>query len=326
MTEPRYLGFDVGGSTTVCVAGDASTVLGRGVAGPGNPTLVGVEGFRSAILEAAEAAQRELPPAPIAAVWMGVAGSERHGVRAELLAAARAALGVDRVEISHDAHLLLAAAGVDHGIGLVSGTGSSAYGRTTDGAEVSVGGWGHLLGDEGSGYDIAVRALRAVTAAIDGRGPETTLVRLLTEGLGAADPAQLREHFYPPPPVTAIAALATTVLAAADDDAVAGSILDEAADDLVSLVDGCARRLASVPSAGALPVVLAGGLLDRGSALHRRVVGRLADRSGAYDVVHPRQELAAAGLALARAGPTERNPAPTRVRDSGPPAIEERNS
>jgi len=326
MTEPRYLGFDAGGSTTVCVAGDASAVLGRGVAGPGNPTLVGVEGFRSAILEAAAAAQQGLPPAPISAAWLGVAGSERPGVRAELLAAARTALGADRVEISHDARLLLAAAEVDHGIGLVSGTGSSAYGRTADGAEVSVGGWGHLLGDEGSGYDIAVRALRAVTAAIDGRGAETVLVRLLTERLGAADPAQLREHAYPSPSVTAIAALATTVLAAADDDAVAGSILDAAADDLVSLVDSCASRLPTGRGAGALPVVLAGGLLEPGSALHRRVVARLAGRSGRYDAIHPRQELAAAGLALARAGPPERSPAPDRLRDSGLHAIEERNS
>jgi N-acetylglucosamine kinase-like BadF-type ATPase len=326
MTELRYLGFDVGGSTTVCVAGDASASLGRGVAGPGNPTLVGIEGFRSAILEAAEAAQEGLSAAPISAAWLGVAGSERPGCRAELLAVARTALRAERVEISHDARLLLAAADVDHGIGLVSGTGSSAYGRSADGAEVSAGGWGHLLGDEGSGYDIAVRALRAVTSAIDGRGPDTVLVRLLTERLGASEPAQLRERSYPPASVTAIAALATTVLAAADEDAVAGSILDSAADDLVALVDGCASRLAAGPGARVVPVVLAGGLLGPGSALYRRVVARLAARSGAYDVVHPRQELAAAGLALARAGPTGRSPAPTRVRDSGPPAIEERNS
>lgn len=304
MAEPRFLGIDAGGSKTVCVAGDASVILGRGIAGPANPNLVGVDGFRAAIAEAAEAALDGLPAAPIEAAWLGVAGSERPVLREKLRTAARDALGADRVEISHDARLLLAAAEIDAGIGVVSGTGSSAYARSADGSEISIGGWGHLLGDEGSGYDIAVRALRAVTAAIDGRGPATSLVRLVTARLGAGDPAEIRERSYPAPPVTRTARLAETVLAAAEDDGVAAAIVDTAAGELVALVDACAARLFG--SAGtAIPVVLAGGLLEPGSALHRRVVARLDRRPPVYHVVHPKQELAAAGLALARAGPRE---------------------
>lgn len=304
MSDVRYLGFDAGGTKTVCVAGDASAILGRGSAGSGNPRLVGVDGFRSAIVTAAREALAGLPSAPIAAAWLGVAGSEAPTLRAELRDVVRDALGAARVDISHDARLLLAAGGLEHGIGLVSGTGSSAYGRALDGSELRLGGWGYLLGDEGGGYDVAVRALRAVTAAIDGRGPKTRLVAMLAERLGIQDAADIRERFQPPPSVTEIARLAETVLAAADDDPVAGELVDAAAADLTALVEALAARLFSRPTGSDIPVVLAGGLLGPGSPLHRRVVDRLSRSAVRYRVVQPQQELAAAGLALARAGPS----------------------
>ena len=303
MPDARYLGIDAGGSTTICLVGNAGSTLGRGTAGPANPSLVGVDGFRDAIRAAAREALDDLPSATIEVAWLGVAGSERPKLREQLRAAAREALGAERVEISHDARLLLAAAGLDHGIGLVAGTGSSAYGRAEDGRELALGGWGHLLGDEGSGYDIAVRALRAVSAAADERGPETRLERILAEQLGVGDARDLRERCYPAPPVSEVARLAEAVLDAAEIDAVAGRIVDAASDELATLVDACARRLfdGSVP----VPVVLSGGLLFSGSALHRRLVRRLAQTAGRYRAVIPTREPAAGGLALARAGPRE---------------------
>ena len=305
MPERRYLGIDAGGSTTTCLVGDETTTLGRGTAGAANPSLVGVDGFRTAIAAAARAALGDLPSAPIAVAWLGVAGSERPGLRERLRVAASEALGAERVEISHDARLLLAAADLEHGIGLVAGTGSSAYGRAEDGREVSIGGWGHLLGDEGSGYDIAVRALRAVTAAVDGRGPRTQLAELLAERLGANDAHELRERCYPAPPISDIARLAETVLAAADADPVAAAIVDTAADELTTLVDACAARLFVTPDAPPVPVVLAGGLLRSGSALHRRVLTRLEAAPNHYRAITPTRESASGGLALARAGPRE---------------------
>lgn len=303
MPEARYLGIDAGGSTTICLVGDAGSTLGRGTAGPANPSLVGVDGFRDAISTAARTAVAGLSPAPIEVAWLGVAGSERPRLREQLRAAAREVLGAEHVDISHDARLLLAAAGVEHGIGLVAGTGSSAYGLAEDGRELALGGWGHLLGDEGSGYDIAVRALRAVSAAADGRGPDTRLARMLTEQLGVGEAHELRERCYPAPPVSEIARLAETVLDAADADAVAGSIVDAASEELAALVDACARRL--FDGSAAVPVVLAGGLMAPGSALHRRLVGCLARTAGRYRAITPTREPAAGGLALARAGPRE---------------------
>jgi N-acetylglucosamine kinase-like BadF-type ATPase len=303
MVESRYVGIDAGGSSTICLVGDGASILARGTAGPANPTLVGVDGFRAAIAASMEAAVRDSPAATISMAWLGVAGSERPAIRAQLRAVALEALGAERVEISHDARLLLAAADVDHGVGLVAGTGSSAYGRTADGRELGVGGWGHLLGDEGSGYDIAVRALRAVSAAADGRGPRTSLEAVLTERLGVPDPRDLRVRLYPAPAVTELARLAEAVLGVAEDDAVAGAIVDAAAGDLARLVDACAGQLFPPEHQEPLPVVLAGGLLAAGSALHRRLVRRLEQAPIRYQPITLSREPAAGALALARAGP-----------------------
>lgn len=327
MTESRYLGIDAGGSNTICLVGDATTILGRGTAESANPSLVGVEGFRAAIAAAARGALSDLPQAPIDLAWLGVAGSERSGMREQLAAAAREALGAQRVHISHDARLLLAAAELEHGIGLVAGTGSSAYALAADGREMSVGGWGYLLGDEGSGYDIALRALRAVTAAVDGRGPRTGLEGLLSQRLGVTDAGELRERCYPAPAVAEIAGLAQTVLDTAETDVVAAGIVDSAADELAELVHACAARMFSDGSEAEIPVVLAGGLLRPGTALHRRLLACLERAPFAYRATTPIREPAAGALALARAGPREPPIAQfERIRDSGNPAIEERNS
>jgi N-acetylglucosamine kinase-like BadF-type ATPase len=189
VSGPRYLGIDAGGTKTVALAGDERRVLGRGSAGPANPSLVGTEAALAALTQAARTALAEAasPQAGVAMAWIGGAGA--WPATGELRTRAAQAVGASRVEFSHDGRLLLAAAGVEEGIALVAGTGSSAYGRVRTGAEVTVGGWGHLLGDEGSGYDIARAAMRAATRAIDGRGPETALVPALLRMTGAADPA-----------------------------------------------------------------------------------------------------------------------------------------
>lgn len=326
MTEPRLLGIDAGGSTTICVVGDGTSLLARGTAGAGNPSVVGIDGFRAAVSASAEAAMRDLAPALVGVAWLGVAGSEQPDLRERLRAAAREALGAERVEVSHDARLLLAAAELDHGIGLVAGTGSSVYGRTADGRELILGGWGHLLGDEGSGYDIARRALRAVTAAVDGRGPHTELERLLPQRLNVDDARGLRARCYPPPPVSWIADLAEPVLEAAAHDDVASAIVDTAAVELGTLVEVCAERLFGPSPAAPVPVVLSGGLLGPGSELHRRLVNHLEGTPMRFLAISPTREPAAGALTLARAGPRE-PPQRTGNRPPEPrqPAIEEMN-
>ncbi len=302
MTEPLFLGFDAGGSKTICLAGDRATMLGRGQGGPANPNVVGLDGFRSALRESARGALGSAGQRRAVAAWIGVAGSERPTVRDALRGAALEALDAEEVWISHDARLLLAAAGVSSGIAVVAGTGSSVYGRAPDGREVTVGGWGHLLGDEGSGYDMARRALRAVTQAADGRGPRTSLSQAMPAALGATHVADLRERCYPAPSVPQLAKLAKVVLDLAGEDEVSSSIVGAAAADLALAVQTCCRRLRLAPGTP-LPVVAAGGLLGPGSALLASLTERLEEQDPRYGVAPLAAEPASGALALARDGP-----------------------
>ena len=301
MADELYLGIDGGGSKTVCLLGDRMTTLGRGEAGPANPSMGGLDAFRIALADAAHQALRASDDRRVVRAWIGVAGGDAPRVRTALRTVALELLPVTDVVISHDARLLLAAAGLASGIAVVSGTGSSVYGLAADGREVIVGGWGHLLGDEGSGYDIARQALRAVTQAADGRGPATRLSATIGAALGAPTPTELRERCYPSPPVPDLARLAQIVVELAANDDVAAAIIERAAIDLAAAVEACRRRLLPV-SDSETRVVAAGGLLHDGSPLLRRLAEALT-ASGGYQLTALSAEPAAGALALARDGP-----------------------
>lgn len=314
-----FLGIDAGASHTVCLVGDRTSVLGRGEAGPANPTVVGVAGFGRAVAEATRAAfdSAATGPAPVAAAWIGAAGSERPSMLADLVAAAAGVLDASRIEVSHDARLLLAAADMDDGVALVCGTGSSCYGRDARGRGVTVGGWGHLLGDEGSAYDIARAALRAVTQAADGRGRPTVLTDAVLARFGLDDPFELRERLYPAPAVAEVAPIATDVMAAAlAGDGVATAIVNDAAADVARAVSACIRALGTQPP----QIVLAGGLLQPGSPLEAAVCDRLSKGPLTEDVpvVVLRIEPAVGALALARQPPVAHSTLTYSTRALGP--------
>lgn len=294
MSEDRFVGIDAGGSSTVCLVGDATRTLGRGVAGPSNPNVVGPEGMETALAAALRAALADagLDDTTPARAWIGAAGSEAgHG--ALWRDAARRLLGPD-VRVSHDGRLLLAACGLASGVALVAGTGSSAYGRRDDGVEATAGGWGHLLGDEGSGHDLGRAALRAATAALDGRAPQTGLVAAVLAWAGARDATELRSRAYPAPPASQVAQLGGEVLRlASDDDEVARRLVRTAAADLSALVRAVAESLHLVPP---IPVVVGGGLLAPGSALAAELEDELSD----HDLRFPSGEPAVGALELAR--------------------------
>jgi len=181
----------------------------------------------------------------------------------------------DEVHVVTDAEIALADAfGEEAGIVLIAGTGSIAHGRGPAGALERVGGWGPFIGDEGGGYWIARRALSVVTAATDGREPDTSLVGAI---LTAAELDEV-ESLIPwaaSASVSQIASLAPVVVASAEaGDLRANALLGLAAEELVLHVRTLARSLFEDERA-AVQVALGGGLLDPGSALRRRVEHRL---------------------------------------------------
>jgi N-acetylglucosamine kinase-like BadF-type ATPase len=179
-----------------------------------------------------------------------------------------------RIRFTNDAELALGALPESCGVAIVSGTGSIAFGRNAAGTRVRAGGWGQVIGDEGSGYDLARRMFAAYAAEVDGRGPATSLTRRLTEHWSLAEPHQLIARVYAPAMTKGeIASVGRLVLEEATaGDGVAKAIVDDATRELAECAAAVARRLGFT---AALPVALTGSLLIHAEPFRTALLDRL---------------------------------------------------
>lgn len=269
-TAARHvIGIDAGGTKTVgLLADETGKVLREARAGGANLHLDGelaVEKILYQVIDALDA------PAPVAAVGLGIAGVDRPEEK-ELIRGVLRRLGLRQaVVIVNDAVIALVAGAPDgHGIVVVAGTGSIAYGADPSGRTVRSGGWGYLLGDEGSAFWLGHAAVRLGIRAADGRGPATTLYDRICTKLGIEEPKGLVEWFYDQElSRNRVAELAGLVEeAAADGDGGAEALLDQAAEHLARAAQAVAHRLA-FPAP--YPLVLAGGAFRACPSLYRRL-------------------------------------------------------
>lgn len=260
----RIVGLDVGGSKTHAVLADATgAVLGEVKVGSANIASVGV---REATRQLS-AALDQLDAGEIDAVCAGAAGADSPEQRHQLSDLLTGLLPNATVDVVHDAQLLLAAAGLDTGIALISGTGSVAWGVTADGRSHRAGGWGYLLGDEGSGYGVARAAVQHVLGLLDRAAAPDRLTTALVAGCGLTGPEHLQERFYANPERRYWARQAGTVFTlAAEGDPAAQRIVEEAASALAALVRTVAAVLGSTG-----PLVCAGGLITHQPTLLARL-------------------------------------------------------
>jgi N-acetylmuramic acid 6-phosphate etherase len=272
------LGIDGGGSHTVALLATATsdkwTILGRGTAGPSNLQAVGKERALAALDEAVSAAFRGagMTRCPVAGACLGLAGADRLDDQKVIRAWAERVQLAAKVDVTNDAAILLAA-GTPQGWGLalIAGTGSIAFGRRTDGHQARAGGWGYLLGDEGSAYALVMAGLQAVVRAADGRGSATSLTARFLVQLGLNQPQELVAAVYRSGRSRAdLAALAPLVLEEAEKDEVAGALVDQQAQELARAGQAVMRQLRWE---GPVPLALAGGLL-LGSEIYRQRVLR----------------------------------------------------
>lgn len=246
MTDPAlFLGIDGGQTGTQAVVAEASgRVVGRGSAGPSNHVEMpgGRERLRAAVTESANAALREaghgdVTTVAFTAVYCAMTGEADF--KTEIITPVFRT-GVLRVE--HDAPAALAGATLGApGIIVVAGTGSVVFGENAVGETSRAGGWGYVFGDEGSGFGLARDAIRAALDALDGVGPDTALVPVLTATFGVTDLRLLPMVMYNGHiSRDAVAAAARDVLASwLSGDDVAGRVVSAGLDAL-------ARRVASV--------------------------------------------------------------------------------
>lgn len=184
-------------------------------------------------------------------------------------------------KITHDAEIALSGAtGGEPGIIIIAGTGSMAFGRNVAGTTGRAGGWGYVFGDEGGGFDITRRALRAALRSEEGWGPGTALHRMLLDETSSPSANALMHRFYTPEfSRPQVAALSKVVNRAAESgDGMAAEILRSAAAELMTYVEGVYRQLFTT---GEHPVIAhIGGVFQ--SEIVRREFARLAfERTGA---------------------------------------------
>ncbi len=278
MSQPpvRVVGVDGGATRTRCVLADSE---GRTLAKLGGRAgLLGAGEDRQVadriIEQVTEVALRAGVPLPVDALCAGLAGAAGRAESQDLVdSRLKAAQVARKVRVVPDQEVaFMDAFGHGDGILIISGTGSVAAGRVGEGPLVRVGGWGALIGDEGSGYRIGLGGLRAAMRAADGRNVPTALTPSLFSALGAESVGQVFQ-WSKTVGKAGVAALAPRVIEEANGgDAAAGSIVQRSVEALVQHVEALAR---TVPFGESPPVALVGGLVEPGGPLRERVVTAL---------------------------------------------------
>nr|WP_226762083.1 BadF/BadG/BcrA/BcrD ATPase family protein [Arthrobacter sp. SO3] len=193
----------------------------------------------------------------VAQVYAGAGGIDTDADAAALAALIAPHVPGARITVVHDSRLLLAAGGASTGVAVIGGTGSAAWGRNSRGGEARAGGWGYLLGDEGSGYWLGREAVRhSLRRMNQGLAPDELTTALLAS-CGVDDPNKLIALFHSVDTGRRYWAerARLVVEAAAAGHAASQELVDQAGQDLAALALQTVRQLGIDG-----PVILGGGL------------------------------------------------------------------
>jgi N-acetylglucosamine kinase-like BadF-type ATPase len=220
--------------------------------------------------------------------------------RVEAAGAAPARPEVPAIGAGNDSEPALAGAiGGMEGILLIAGTGAIAYGHCRDGTEARAGGWGHLLGDEGSAFAVAFEALKRGIRSSEGRDLPTCLLERGLAFFGLHEAEDLLPFVYEGLDKTRVAKFAREVAKARDGgDGLAAAIFEEAADSLAGLVLSVERKLGSHIADKAL--ACRGGLIEGDAWLRAALAARLAAAAPGVRLVEARADAATGACMLAR--------------------------
>jgi N-acetylglucosamine kinase-like BadF-type ATPase len=243
------LGVDGGGTKTrAVIADDKQNILGEGVAGPSNPLRVGVQDAVNHICEAIDIACDEagIHRSDILSAQVGLAGVRRQDIREQMQRMLIKSLGVKILEVVTDAEIALyGATNGSPGVVVIAGTGSICCGINARGKRACSGGWGPIAGDEGSGFNIARRALQSVAQASDGRAPKTILSNAACDYFRANTIEDIAMAIYAPKMThKRLSDFARYVIeAAVKGDKIACEITADAGRDLGSLAVAVIKQL-----------------------------------------------------------------------------------
>ncbi len=284
------IGIDAGGTKTEAVSIGDNGVMATAIAGPSNPTSVGIDIACSNIKEAL----RGLGDVEPDAVGLGVAGLVDARLASELgrCLGLRSPVFFEDVEAAHVSAFLFG-----DGVVGVLGTGSSFLG-VKGSVKIRVGGWGHLLGDEGGAYHIGREAIRMALREAEQMEERGCLADDVFRFYGAREIGELLYVIYSSPsPRNEIAEYAPRVFALARSCRDALDVVRSAADSVAEYIAAVFRRL------GDLPVALTGSVyLNNEDMLRPMIENALARLGYRVEIKKPLvKQSCAAALIAARA-------------------------
>jgi N-acetylglucosamine kinase-like BadF-type ATPase len=255
--DARYvLGVDGGATKTLAAVLDLHTkTLHLASGGPSNEDAVGTAAAVHAVLETAEEAisRAGIAREDLAAAVLALAGTDTEAIAA----AVRAARGGEWIVVNDAVGAWATATGAGPGLATISGTGSNVFGVGFDGRAWRAGGWGHLLGDEGSGYWLGLQSIKAALRDREASGPQTALGDAAPAFFGAPSVEALASLVYSKPLTKGeIAAFAIETARLADaGDAVARELFERGARELSEQIAAVIRMtgLAEEPAGGGRP-------------------------------------------------------------------------
>lgn len=294
-----FLGIDGGGTKTKGLLADqAGHIIAKAESGASNYHAVGEEQTKKVLSDVVSRlisdASASLESCTCCLGLAGVTSSVDRYVIGRICD--EIGLPGNRI-LTHDAQIALIGGAEElSGVIIIAGTGSIVYGINAAGQEAQAGGWGHLLGDEGSGYDIARRALQAVSRAADGRGDPTLLSSLMLDALEFSQSRNLIPWMHSVGK-DQVAQFAGVVFdAAKSNDPVAQGIVDEAADELALAAGVVIDELGfSQP----FNLVLSGGIFSHQPTFVASMRSRLRNFSPHARVCLPKREPAYGAVLLA---------------------------
>ncbi len=257
-----YLAIDGGGTKTALVLADAEGKLLRSHRAPAcNPVDIGIERAREILREAIAAVCAGIPYGQIT-LFAGIAGGTSAGMKEKLFEFFDT-LGFCAFENDSDSRNIIAAGmGDADGIAMILGTGVCAFTQIA-GVRSRVAGWGYLIDDGGSGYNLGRDALSAYFRAADGRAAPSPLTEEV-ECIADGDATAIMTYVYGEGK-RAVASFAPAVFAAAERrDALAIAIIERNMREAAEIAEAA---LARFPKGERVPLVLAGGLTSRAITL-----------------------------------------------------------
>jgi N-acetylmuramic acid 6-phosphate etherase len=273
-----YLGIESGGTrTTALLAPGGGQPCLRAEFGAANLRLLNDDDLAQHFT--AISALSKKARTPLGGIAIGMAGARTDSDRQRIRTAAAKVWPNVPCYATNDLETALAAA--DPGgktapaaqVLILSGTGSCCFGRTPDNQTARIGGWGHIIGDKGSGYEIGLRGLKAAVYYLDRDGQWSKLGQNLLQALVLNEPEDLID-WAKTASKPDISALAVQVFdAAAKGDKIAAQILEAAAASLADDGVQCARKL--VKPHAPVRFILAGNVLLQQPDFARRVRARL---------------------------------------------------